>query len=548
MPSVREILSQIEDLDEEAREPVVRLLLAHPEMAEEVLQNLPQLIRVEKGRYDLESFARTYLPHMVEQKTPEWHFELDRMIERMYTEGKQGVVVAAPRGFGKSARLGQFRALHSALYKRSRFVLVISNTDDQAQLLLQPIKQELETNQLLRQDFGDLQGDKYEPSQIWNSQTLTLTWPRRDGKGKKNTRSVVRPYAGEMTMIAARGAGGALRGMRFGAYRPSLVILDDSEDKEDISSPLQREKMWNWFTTEVLPMLDPECGKVIVIGTILHADSTLARLLQDDTHYLTKVHRAIREDGTSLWPERFSVERLMELKETMGPAKFAQEYMNAPFAGDAQVFKPEWFRSYGPGEVLYRDGAWRFRERPMRVFQAIDPAIADTVRADYFAAVTIGITEDRDIVVMDAFAKRGMDFPSQVEFVKDYYEKFLPERVGIEDIHYQRALRQEVLRRAEIPIKPVKSGPKTSKIERIMAIDVHFANGKVFLRRAGDLEPGHLDPAGVLDWRIHDRHYLLYEQLVQFPSSAHDDLADALEMAISLSGIKMRSLPDTIRI
>ncbi len=535
MKSLKEVRTQLEELPPGIREGILRILMERPDMAEETLKELPKILRIERGRASLETFARTYLPHMMPQATPDWHLDLDSLIERMYIENKQGVIVAAPRGFGKTARLGQFRALHAALYKRHRFIVVIGSSEDRAQLLLQPIKQELETNALIREDFGDLEGDKYDPAQVWNSSTLTLTWPHRSGEKKKTARGS-RPKLGDIVTIAARGAGSALRGLRVGSERPSLLILDDTEVDESVSTPLQREKMWQWLTAEVIPMLDPVSGKLIVIGTILHSDSMLSRLLKDDRHYLTATYRALGKDNTSLWPERFSAERLMEIRDTIGPRVFAQEYQNLPYAAGAQIFRPEWFRPYTRGQVVWHDGSWYFGEKPLRIFQAIDPAISDAVDADFFAAVTIGVTEDRDIVVMDAFAKRGMDFPSQVDFVKSYYESFLPQRVGIEDVHYQRALRQEVLRRESIPIRPIKVGPKTSKYERITSTDVHFANGKVFIRQAQDYEEGQVDPTGTLDWRIHSRVFPLFEQLIQYPSGAHDK-----EIVV----FKLRSLLET---
>lgn len=938
---------------------VLQQLNDHPDLTDEVLAALPKIIRVEGGRHDIERFARTYLPHMMESRTPEWHFQLDRLIERMYSENRQGVVVAAPRGFGKSTRLGQFRVLHSALYRRHRFILVISSTDAQAEMLLRPIKQELETSPLIRQDFGNLVGSDYEPPQTWNSTTLTLAWPDTSRPAKKTVRNE-HPYLKDATMIASRGVGGALRGLRFQQYRPDLVICqpagekvltpdemkniedvtpgdrvrthtgvwtevsqvrsrlytgdlisvsvagalkphrmtaehkvwaipctvktspaqniysypselprwieardlkphdlvvhpvdtevlgatdvenlfidicgeeavrsseitetdtdnhivnsrsahrpfrpdevqfvhnpefwrlvgyfigdgtfsskdercgvafyfskaerhlaqdvcriserlwghhstpllnsagnqwvahvsyrplfsffrslyvgshpamknlpvwaerlpvecqreflygyfqsdghkvkkrlgsysptivsvslpllervqrmawrlgvtssirwlrkepkssvicgrlcvsrvaydihfgtefyasvlrepyqtvsgrrnrprqwisdgkvfatvsevtsepvtdlpvynftvehedhsyvglhiathncDDTEIRENVATPEQRAKIWEWFTSEIIPMIDPVHGKLIVIGTILHSNSLLTKLLSDENHYLTATYRAINPDGTSLWPERFTVERLEEIKATVGPRAFAQEYMNIPFATDAQVFKPEWFRPYGVGDVRFDENSrrWTFQGRPLRVFQAIDPAISDSMDADYFAACTIGVTDDRDVILMDVQARRGMDFPSQVAFVKDYYLDFRPLRVGIEEVAYQRALRQQILREASIPIKAVKQETKVHKQQRIIALDVHLANGKFFIRAASDGEPGVDDPSGTLRWRIHRDFFPFFDQAVKYPTEEHEDMLDALEMAMRIAGISLMSTP-----
>ena len=82
-------------------------------------------------------------------------------------------------------------------------------------------------------------------------------------------------------MVLLSDAGGKrkrLRGARHGNRRPDLVICDDLEDDENIDSPEQREKDRKWFFKAVMK-IGGRYTVYIVIGTLLHYDSLLARLL-----------------------------------------------------------------------------------------------------------------------------------------------------------------------------------------------------------------------------------------------------------------------------
>ncbi|MCT8607458.1 hypothetical protein KZ467_11745, partial [Glaesserella parasuis] len=116
-------------------------------------------------------------------------------------------------------------------------------------------KSELEFNQRLRIDFPEIAG----AGRVWQSGTIITR-------------------ANQKVQVA--GSGKKLRGLRHGAYRPDLVILDDIENDEQVRNPEQRDKLHNWLKKTVLPLGSAD-GKldVIYIGTILHYDSVLNRTL-----------------------------------------------------------------------------------------------------------------------------------------------------------------------------------------------------------------------------------------------------------------------------
>jgi len=71
-----------------------------------------------------------------------------------------------------------------------------------------------------------------------------------------------------------------LRGLRHRQYRPDLVIIDDVEDLESVKTKENRDKLWDWFAGEVMPIGDVGT-KIVVVGNLLHEDSLMMRLQEN---------------------------------------------------------------------------------------------------------------------------------------------------------------------------------------------------------------------------------------------------------------------------
>lgn len=489
-----------------------------------------KIIRKITAKYDIEFFARYYFPHFFPDPTPEWHFELDRIVEEAIYGGhkdKKGTVIIAPRGHAKTTRLTFLRVMHEILFNDNQeFILIISDTGQQTEKMITSLKSEFEMNERLLEDFGDLVGDRYFPPQNWNNTNLTICWPKPNVLTKTG-----RPYVQKTKLIAGRSAGSSLRGLKHRARRPTLVILDDIENREEVDSPVQREKMRSWFWSDVVPMLDPE-GTIVVVGTILHYDCLLEHLVKSDLFNSVRF-QAVKPNGTPLWPERFPLEYLESLKQSMGSLIFNQEFMNIPMSEDTQVFKPEGFSWYTKHEIEYDDEkGWLFKGEPLTLYTGVDPAIGEKEQNDETAIVTIGVTKTHDIVVMDV--KHGRwPFTKQVDEIVNTYYDYAPYIVGIETVAYQRALKQAIQEKDTIPVRSLEH--KGDKYMRLVKISGLQESGKIYLREALPNEFGHADPMNRIPQRIHGNVYPLYEQMIQFPKSAHDDMIDALENAISMS-------------
>lgn len=205
--------------------------------------------------------------------------------------------------------------------------------------------------------------------------------------------------------------------------------------------------------------------------------------------------KAIREDGSLLFPERLSKEFLESARRTMGSYLFANQYQNEIIPEGKQTFKKEWITYY--------------EELPPTVntFCFIDPAISEADTADYTGIVVVSVDVRKNWYVRSA--RRMRLNPTEImETCFRLARQFKPMMIGIEDVAFQRVLVhftvEEMKKRGEyIPIRGIKIGTEKTKEQRILSLVGRFEYQNLFLA------PGLLD---------------LETELAKFPRGSHDDL------------------------
>lgn len=209
--------------------------------------------------------------------------------------------------------------------------------------------------------------------------------------------------------------------------------------------------------------------------------------------------RAIRKDGSLLFPERLTEEFLNDALKTMGTWLFSNQYLNEIIPPGEAPFKPEWIvkNSKVPDKVMN--------------FGFIDPALSESQGSDYTALVVVSVDEDRNWWIR--VAQRYRINPSElVNLAFRACKEFNLVCLGVEDVAYQKALlymMSDEMRRRNmiIPVKGINPGTDKTKEMRIMGLVPRFEWGSVYLTKdMPDLEL----------------------ELAQFPRGKHDDLCDAL--------------------
>ena len=132
----------------------------------------PKGLRKQLAAFDLGYFGRAYLKHYFVRPSPSFHEELDEIWTKGVLKGRNPAmdakkisrldgsknVVAAPRGHAKSTNFTFKDSLHAALYLYKHYIIILSDSSDQAEGFLSDIKTEMEDNQEIRLDFGNQQG------------------------------------------------------------------------------------------------------------------------------------------------------------------------------------------------------------------------------------------------------------------------------------------------------------------------------------------------------------------------------------------------------
>jgi len=401
---------------------------------------------------------------------------------RWLSDQPQGVLLA-PRDHGKTMTVTVIEAAHRVLQDRDLRVLVCSGSREQAVRMGRAIRRLLESVPV-RTVFGDVRGEK------WTDTELLLSG------------SALSEKEASITMISAGGS------ITSGHY--DLVILDDIIDFENTRTQPQRDKTFDWFRFTLLPVCSR--GQLWIIGTRYHWDDLYGRL-QDSKNWPRtipiKIERAISTDAAgvkkSLWESQYTLKKLEQVRAQLGTIIFNAQYQNDADAMKGSIFKAEWLKRFENLPALPR-------------YQGVDLAIGKKSGSDYFAVVTVSSEKNGNIYVLGS--RRGrLSFDEQYREIKnqhDYYHRpgSPVVKIGIEVNQYQDALAQRLIERTRLPIRRIHQ--TKDKLARAMRLSALFENGKIFFPVQGteDLE----------------------EELLLFPEGAHDDLFDALEMAVSMAG------------
>ena len=419
---------------------------------------------------------------------------------------------AAPRGHAKTT-IGSSEVLYRIVNSIGHYSLVVSDTYSQAKDIVDNVRGELESNNLLRFFYGDLSTDWH-----WTSGSFT-------------TNNNVR--------VTARGSNMKVRGLKYRHWRPDFALIDDLENDEAVMKDKRREKLLNWVKRALMPAMAKKNSQIAIVGTILHADSLLNNALLGEKGFggwRRNRWSALneREDGTqySLWPSMFPVSELVRMRDDptyekyLGPVAFAQEMQNEAIDDSARIIKREWI--FGPDEKPYpysytkKVAEWEathptdsksWVQSEMReIIMAIDPAISEKTTADYFAMFVIGVDKQGDIWELDKFRDRIGDIDRQIEAAMTLALKWDPDRLKVESVAYQaglaRAIRREAAKRGlHLPVQEVK--PDKDKFRRAVIHSANFAGGLVHLRT---------------DHPLFDA---FVKEILDFPVGEHDDMLDA---------------------
>lgn len=492
-------------------------------------------LRREWAQQSLLAFAKAYLHDHIKRYAPSAaHQELYVLLKGILDDRGKRLAIAAPRGFGKSTLVTLVYVLYCIAFKREQFIVLLSATSAQATQLLENTRRELERNIKLREDFPELAAPPPRP------------WTRSEIETPTHVR------------VLALGIGQHIRGRKFGKSRPSLVIADDVENRENTASAEAREKLKAWYNQDILKVGAEETN-FLFLGTVPHPSCLLAEYLSAEAnpswvkkHYKAvlsepahperweqwsriynnreafegakgpeaarrfyEVSQAAMDEGVQLLWARWSYYDLRIMYEE-DPISFYSEMQNSPVNPRECIFDPDsyhyWDDRYKSVEELLSalgDG--------VRFYGACDPSLGDdTTRGDYTAIIVFA--EGKDGVLYVVVADLDRRTPDKtVETILAYHQRYHFTKFGIETNQFQAVIARDLEKRSRemrlrVPIDPLNHA--RDKVTRIQGLQPHLKSGSIQLCRS-------------------DR--LLIEQLRYFPRGKYDDGPDALEMVFHIA-------------
>lgn len=486
-------------------------------------------------RYDLELFAVTFFPHYCTHEFNAFH---RYYLEHAKKDGRNlRFAGAAPRGSAKSTFATVIKPIHDICYGLEKFIIIASATEDQASGKVKDIRRELLDNDLLRYIYGDFFRNK-----------------------KVSETQYVATCQGHSTMVMALGAGTEVRGARFGPHRPSKIVCDDVEDSDEVHNQEIREKVERWYF-EVISKLGNEETNIEFIGTVLHKDALLVKILKNPA-YTSQVFKSVlswadRTDlwdkwsqiynnldsetrlidartffeenkeemlkGTEvLWPDKRDYYKLMTDRVEIGDRAFQKEDQNNPLSDDRAIFKRfHYFREVDEGfEILETKTIVKW-ETLSPAFAVVDPATGKSkikTKGD-FTCIPIGYKDKKGrLFVYSDWTKRAepSEFIKVIFTLNDDYEF---DRMGVEENLYRNLL-LDVIRKARDEHAKEKGQPvhvnfydiinTQNKIDRVSALEPRITNGYILFNTTLSEE--------------------FKSQMQAFPLGDNDDCPDALEM------------------
>jgi predicted phage terminase large subunit-like protein len=308
----------------------------------------------------------------------------------------------------------------------------------------------------------------------------------------------------------AVGAGSAITGR--GAH---LLLIDDPiKGREEADSAAMRKNLLDWYRATAYTRLMPN-GSVILIQTRWHEDDLAGWILKETGHEGWDViefpailnERAAGmldlEEGDPLWKESYPIERLEEIKKTIGTREWSSLYAQKPSVEEGNIIKRWWWKTWtreNPPEMDY-------------ILQSWDTAYTVTETSDYSACTTWGVFSGEggyNLYLIDSFREK-LTFPELKNQAVHLYNELQPDLVLVEAKASGWSLVQELMRTG-IPITPFNP-KKMDKLARVHSVAPLFEGGRIW---APDTD----ESADVMN------------QFAMFPNTKHDDLVDSTTQAL----------------
>ena len=322
--------------------------------------------------------------------------QVTRYVETNGSEGIQYLIVEMPPRYGKSLTLGRLFTLWHMGRNPNHTCLLIAHTADLSEA----------HSRFVRDIAADSCFQSLFPPRLSRTKAEEKEWewapPHRGG-------------------LLAFGMTGSIVGR--GA---NLVIIDDPiRSYTQAMNDTQRDKIYDIYQHVLYTRLEPYAA-VILLSQRWHNDDLIGRVVKNTPpeKYVRLTLPALavdgdalgREVGAPLWPERYNLEQLEEIRKHIGIHAWSAMYQQQPITAEGGLWQAEW---------IERQRVMSLPLYPLeRIVVAIDPAVTSKSTSNETGIVVVGKGKDgRGYVLQDgtirgtphAWANRALDLYHQWE-------------------------------------------------------------------------------------------------------------------------------------
>jgi predicted phage terminase large subunit-like protein len=482
-------------------------MLQKPVEGEQALEAIREQLR-EKAKNDLWFLAYHILGY--KDIDNDLHHEMCyRWQKRHY---KRLTLWMVPRGHLKTTLWTITDAVQEKLRDPDHRHLIVNAKLDNAESILFEIKQHFESNELLRWLFPEYCWDlaPKRKRDMCKVRSDRLDFPCRT-KWKKE---------GNIEIMSV---GSSLVSKHFDKF-----TFDDPTNDKFVENPEVRTSNYNWYMN-ALQLRDGPYTPIRIIGTRWHFDDMYGRLIRKEEAWrkdflknprgkarmLMYIRRAVEEDVDgnvrAIWPERYTIDDLDEIRDSVGAYIYSCQFDNNPLPSDSAVFKRDDIQNIHPWEI----------PKTCLNFIGVDLADEDTKKGDFSAIVVISVDHTGKVYVREVI--RGKIFPLElIDTLIDLNDRYKPVRIGVETTAFQKSIykywqRVATARAIFMPWKEVKRS--ASKFMRILQLQPIVERREFYLT------------SGMINYD----HLILEMMEYTGKDSAYDDCLDALQAAYECS-------------
>lgn len=401
--------------------------------------------RIALAKQDVKFMVEYYFPHYATAECAGFHIEWANLVEKNHVF--KGFSEWG-RGLAKSVWNNIIIPFWLHINDIPCYFVIIGNSYDKAEQLLEDIKAEFETNERIINDFGE--------------QKMLGSWE----DGFFITKS---GFIGQ-----ALGMGQSVRGLRIKSLRPTHINCDDMEDKQLVKNPKRQNEMVRWVERDLIPTMDGAYRR-FTYSNNRFAPKMIQTILQEK-HPKWKVHRVnaynpITYEAT--WYQKYDSQYYKNIEEELGVLACKAEYNNEPHI-EGEIFTPNLIQYAKLPRIDSFDmivGHW-------------DVAYAGSATSDY-NAVRIWGSKDKKFYLIDCFVKQTTMRPA-VEFMCDWQRNNPNARIHwrfesqfwngevertIQDVQLSYSI--------ELNLTKVNTA-KANKYDRILSLHPYYQNGRIF--------------------------------------------------------------------